>query len=740
MPTLVEIAIILTLISLNYSAWFTATILGTFLLYTGFTLVFTEKRAVHQRALNDLDSNANNRLVDSLINYETVKYFTNEKFEERRFRDILRDWIGVGLRNQRALSALHIGQSGVIAMGVGIVMLLAGYHVVQGSMTVGDLILINAYVIQICLPLNTLGFVFREAKDALINTEKLFALLRQKPEVDEAPAAVALSVTRGEVRFENVAFSYEPGRQILRDVSFRIAPGATVAIVGGSGSGKSTLARLLLRFYDVGEGRITVDDQDIRRVTQASLRSAVGIVPQDTVLFNDTIAYNIAYGNVAATREQVVEAARAAHIHDFISALPERYDTVVGERGLKLSGGEKQRLSVARAIIKNPAILIFDEATSALDSKSERAIQAEFDRLAATRTALVIAHRLSTVIDADEILVMEHGRIVERGAHHALLEKNGLYAQLWTLQQQQQELERAEHKRVLQPVSLMALVATVLDELRAMLEEKQIMLFTFLSSEARVTGDAEDLRRVLHELTKYTLGESPRGARVEVKLERAGSRVRFALTVNGKLRGPFARYTEMRAIVEHHSGELRTESRERETVFRIDLPLRALASGIEPPRSRDRRELVVRPLPSIVGTRIMIVDGQEEARELITQILSRYGGECRGHVSGIAAIDWLRRTPSDQWPHVLLYDVAAPGEDGYGVLRQLRELEAERRILIAQSVFAIALTGYARAEDRLHSLFAGFHLHLTKPIDAMELVMVVANLRQSDERRFMRYE
>jgi ATP-binding cassette subfamily B protein len=324
-------------------------------------------------------------------------------------------------------------------MGVASVMLLAGQGVMTQQMSVGDLVLINAYVIQVCLPLNSLGFVYREARDALVNAEKLFQLLREKPEIDEPPGLPALQVAQGEVIFDNVSFSYEPGRPILHNVSFRIPPGGTVAVVGGSGSGKSTLARLLLRFYDVAGGEIRIDGQDIRSVNMRSLREAIGVVPQEALLFNDTIAYNIGYGRNGASQAEIEASARAAHIHELIASLPQQYETPVGERGVKMSGGEKQRIAIARAILKNPPLLIFDEATSALDSQSERAIQSELDQLSKNRTALVIAHRLSTVVGATEILVLERGRIIERGTHAALLQKGGAYALLWQMQLSSEE-------------------------------------------------------------------------------------------------------------------------------------------------------------------------------------------------------------------------------------------------------------------------------------------------------------
>ncbi len=448
-PTLIEIGLVLAIMGNKYSFWYTLIIVATFLLYTGFTVVFAARRTVYQRRVNKLDSRAKGRLADSLINYDAVKYFTGEGRESRSFAEIMNHWTGAVIDNQKALFILHVGQSFVIAIGVASVMLLAGSDVLRRSMSVGDLVLINAFMLQICLPLNSLGFVYREARDALVNAERMFEILRARPEIEERPHMPAIHVTRGEVVFEDVEFHYEAQRPILRGVSLRIPAGKTLAVVGGSGSGKSTLARLLLRFYEPTAGRILVDGQDITQYSAQSLRAAIGVVPQDTILFNETVAYNIGYGKSGATEEESRAAARAARVEDFVRLLPEGYEAPVGERGVKLSGGERQRIALARAILKNPPILIFDEATSALDSQSERAIQAELDRLSKNRSALVIAHRLSTVVGADEIVVLERGQVVERGRHAELLRRDGAYAQLWQLQlSDEKEKEKAQAQGV----------------------------------------------------------------------------------------------------------------------------------------------------------------------------------------------------------------------------------------------------------------------------------------------------
>jgi ATP-binding cassette subfamily B protein len=438
LPTLLEIALVTGILLYKYDVAFAVITFGTLAVYIGFTVTVTEWRTKFRRLMNEEDSKANTRAIDSLLNYETVKYFGNEAHEARRYDENLQRYERAAVKSTTSLSMLNAGQSMIIAAGATAVMWKAASGVVDGSMTLGDLVLVNAFMIQLYIPLNFLGVLYREIKQSLADMERMFRLLDENREVEDRPGAPALAAHNPTIRFENVDFGYDARRQVLHDVTFEIPGGRTVAVVGHSGSGKSTLARLLFRFYDVTGGRITIDGTDIREVTQASLRAAIGIVPQDTVLFNDTIYYNIEYGRPGASREDVTAAARAAHIDGFIAALPDGYETRVGERGLKLSGGEKQRVAIARALLKAPQVLIFDEATSALDSKSEKAIEDEIDRIARGRTTLMIAHRLSTIMDADEILVMDRGRIIERGTHRALLDRGSAYAQMWSLQQQEE--------------------------------------------------------------------------------------------------------------------------------------------------------------------------------------------------------------------------------------------------------------------------------------------------------------
>lgn len=445
-PTFVEILLACAILWRLYNWTFAAVTLATIVLYIGFTFLVTDWRVRFRRDMNERNSEANTRAIDSLLNFETVKYFANEEHEAQRYDAALRAYEYAAVKSETTLAALNLGQGVIIAVGLVGVMILAGRGVAARAMTVGDFVLVNAYLIQLYTPLNFLGVVYRNIKQSLADLEQMTALMAVEPEIVDRPDAAALSLGAGELAFRHVEFGYDGRRPILFDVDFRVPAGAKLAIVGPSGAGKSTIARLLFRFWDVGGGAIEIDGQDIREVTQDSLRRAIGVVPQDTVLFNDTIFYNIAYGRPGAPRAAVEEAARLAHIHDFVASLPDGYDTMVGERGLKLSGGEKQRVAIARVILKAPKILVFDEATSALDTKTERDIQMNLAEVSADRTTLVIAHRLSTIVDADEILVVDRGHIVERGHHRELLRLDGVYAAMWTRQQ-----EAARREAMLMP-------------------------------------------------------------------------------------------------------------------------------------------------------------------------------------------------------------------------------------------------------------------------------------------------
>jgi len=439
LPTLFEIVLVGAVLWSLYDWRFSAVTLAAVGGYIAFSVTLSEWRIKFVRRMNDADTEANAKAIDSLLNYETVKYFGNEEHEARRFDVGRRRYEQAAIRSSRTLSLLNVGQGAIISCGLVAVMVMAGYGVKAGTMTLGDFVAVNAFLIQLYMPLNMLGFAYREIRNALVNMESMFGLMEVPAEIADKPGAPALGVSGGEIVFDHVDFHYEKARPILHDVSFRVAPGDTVAIVGSSGAGKSTVSRILFRFYDVAAGSVRIDGQDIRDVTQSSLRAAIGVVPQDTVLFNDTIRYNIAYGRPGATQDEIEHAARLAQVHDFVVSLPEGYDTKVGERGLKLSGGEKQRVAIARTILKDPRILILDEATSALDTGTEQDIQAALRAVARHRTTLVIAHRLSTVVDADEIIVLRDGRVAERGRHAALLAGDGLYARMWALQAEQEE-------------------------------------------------------------------------------------------------------------------------------------------------------------------------------------------------------------------------------------------------------------------------------------------------------------
>lgn len=438
-PIAIEFTLVALILLSNYAWVFALITFGTVAIYVVFTFLVTEWRMHYRHDMNRLDSEANTHAFDSLINYETVKYFNNESLEQNKYDDILSEWEEVAVKSQSTMSLLNFGQGAIIAIGVTAIMFFAANSVVEKTMSIGDLVMVNAFMLQLFIPLGALGIIYRQIKYTLADMDLVFKLLKQEPEIQDSEKSIDLQVTNGKVVFEKVSFAYNEKRQILYDVDFEIPAGKTLAVVGYSGGGKSTLVRLLFRFYDVMKGRILIDDQNIQKVTQGSLRQAIGIVPQDTILFNESIFYNIQYGNLNATEEEVKQAAKMAHIYDFIESLPDGWDSIVGERGLKLSGGEKQRVAIARTIIKNPAILIFDEATSALDTSTEQAIQKTLKDISSNTTTLIIAHRLSTIVEADLIMVMEAGKVIERGSHHELLKKQGRYSEMWDLQQDSTE-------------------------------------------------------------------------------------------------------------------------------------------------------------------------------------------------------------------------------------------------------------------------------------------------------------
>lgn len=746
LPTLVEMVSVVVILVLGYSAWFALIMGATFIGYFVYTVIMVRKRIAFQREMNDLDSRASGRMVDSLLNYEAVKLNANEALEARRLGSVLGQWVDVGIRNQLALSRLHIGQSAVIACGVGAVMLLAGQQVVNTRMTVGDLVLVNAYIIQVCLPLNTLGLIFRQAKEAFVNAERVCDLLRMPAETGDDEALPALDPGGGEIRFEGVNFAYEPGRQVLWDIHLRVPAGSTVAVVGGSGSGKSTLARLLFRFYDPSDGSIRLNGQDLRHVNVRSIRHALGIVPQDTVLFNETIAYNIAYSRPGASRDQIIQAARGARVHDFIESLPAGYETQVGERGIKLSGGERQRIAIARAILKNPPVLVFDEATSALDTRTERAIQAELERVSRGRTTLIIAHRLSTIVHADNIVVMDHGRIVEQGRHEELLERDGMYAQMWTLQRRQSELEARQDRYTRQPVNLVALVAGVLDAIRELAAECRVNLYTMIGAEAaRITGDPSRLQQWVWDLCAHAIAVTPPGGRIEIRLQRHGPMAHLAvidgrqdMASNPQWPGPEA----IRQAAAMDPAQLAAQAQRLGGTFNLapapaggmvlsaDFPIRA----IEAPTRRAED-----PRASLQGVKVVVIDDQEEARDAVTEVLRDSGATIVPYAGGLQALAAFGAMPAAQWPDVLICDLSMPDIDGYEVIARLRTMEAARGAPLAHRLPAIALSGFAESEFRLRTLLAGFQVHLAKPVNAPELLATVSALlpsgtvRRSDE-------
>ncbi|WP_243856775.1 ABC transporter transmembrane domain-containing protein [Paraburkholderia sp. BL6665CI2N2] len=729
-PTAFEISAIVSIMVRGYAREFTLAIAVTFVSYAVYTFIFTRRRVTFQRAVNRLEAQSDGRLVDSLLNYDTVKYFATEEVETRRLSEILEKWLHARTANQRALTALHVGQSAVIALGVAVIMLLATQYVVAGAMSVGDLILVNAYLIQICMPLNTLGFVFRETNDAMVNIERMFAILDTRGQAGEdidEPSAGPLIVSAGKIEFEHVDFAYEPARPILRDVDFRAYAGKTLAVVGGSRSGKSTIVKLPFRLYRPEHGAIRIDGQDIAKVTQQSLREAIGIVPQDTVLFNETIAYNIVYGRPTATRADVVHAARAAQLDEFIERLPDHYDTHVGERGVRLSGGERQRIAIARAILKKPRIIVFDEATSALDTRSERAIQTELTRLARGRTSIVIAHRLSTVVDADWILVMEHGRVVEQGTHRELLARDGVYAKMWSLQWQQGELEHAQRKMSGESLGLATLAAGVIDGLHDEITARRVTVSSELGgNDLRVTGDLGILQPVIVELCRAEIVRALPGARIALRAERYDNYV--WLSVEGAADKPTelteAAAQHVEATLASAGGGFTLMPLHGRLAYVAMLPLHPVADT-RPLAAQSLGEGGAAPFRDLL---IMVVDDQEEARDALEAVLNANGARVQLAWSGAQAIEWLSDTPIDEWPRLLLCDIVLAGEDGYEVLQQIRALESERSRVDTAVMPAIALTGYAQADDRVRALQAGFQSHLTKPVTPERLIAEIARL------------
>ena len=718
LPAIIEIGTVIAIIAGSFTATFSWIIAATLVSYAAYTVVFTRRRMRVQREVNRLEAASDSRLVDSMLNYDTVKYFAAEDLETARYRSVLSRWIVARLANQRALTALHLGQSAVVCLGIAAMMLLAVQYVAAGRMTLGDLVLVNAYIVQVCMPLNTLGFVFRETNDALVNVERMFTALAGDESGDVAgdedrdePDAKPLRVTAGEIAFDHVQFGYDPARQILHDVAFTAKAGRTLAVVGGSGSGKSTLVRLLFRLYAPTHGKVTIDGQDLRHVTRRSLRQAIGIVPQDTVLFNDTIAYNIGYGAEKATRADIVRAARAALLDEFIERLPDHYDTRVGERGLRLSGGERQRIAIARAFLKDPPIIVFDEATSALDTRSERAIQNEFRRLAQGRTSVVIAHRLSTIVDADHILVMDHGRIVEQGRHDDLIARpGGVYARMWELQREQGELEHTQRKLAAQPMRVGDLAAEIAGRVATEAQARGVEFgLRVVDPGLPVSGETEQIQRVVARLCANEIAHAAPGERVELRAQREGNSAWLA--VLGAHAEPAPLSGEQAAEAEHAlvaaGGHMLPMPVDGHVAYVAALPLLPVvgADGVATPIARGAARLD--------GIDVLAIDDDEEARDALEAALVASGARVELAESGADAVRRLQESAPSQWPRVLVCDISIGDEDGCEVLARIQDIA--RRYDGAPPP-AIALTGHTDPAVRERTARAGFGAHFVKPV------------------------